>query len=76
MGIKSTTIKTTYTAAWKEKNWSGLNDIVVGKCINKRVQCVNNLLKCYVRLSVMQTEIIENSGFFTTPEDLLYSSNH
>ena len=24
--------------------------------------------------SVMQTEIIENLGFFTTPEDLLYSS--
>lgn len=45
-----------YTATWKEKNWSGLNDIVVGKCINKRVQCVNNLLKCYVRLSVMQAE--------------------
>jgi hypothetical protein len=39
-----------------KKSWSGLNDIDVVKWIKRHVQCVNNLLKCYVRLSVMQAE--------------------
>lgn len=41
-----------------KKSWSGLNDIDVVKWIKRHVQCVNNLLKCYVRLSVMQADQI------------------
>ena len=37
----------------------GLYDIDVVKWIKRHVQCVNNLFKCYVRLSVMQTVMRE-----------------